>query len=138
MIEIIPIKERIEEKTVDTDKVFYIDNSQGVSMAEKYNYAIENIILKSDDPVICFRHYDTFICTPNDVCHYKLEKLFEKHTIGIAGVIGTIALDRTCCWWHGVLNAGGRQNFGSGSIIQGGLNEKCQVIDASRGKPIKM
>jgi hypothetical protein len=129
MIEIIPIKERIEEKTVDTDKVFYIDNSQGVSMAEKYNYAIENIILKSDDPVICFRHYDTFICTPNDVCHYKLEKLFEKHTIGIAGVIGTIALDRTCCWWHGVLNAGGRQNFGSGSIIQGGLNEKCQVIE---------
>ena len=129
MIEIIPIKERIEEKTVDTDKVFYIDNSQGVSMAEKYNYAIENIILKSDDPVICFRHYDTFICTPNDVCHYKLEKLFEKHTIGIAGVIGTIALDRTCCWWHGVLNAGGRQLFGSGSIIQGGLNEKCQVIE---------
>lgn len=129
MIEIIPIKERIEEKTVDTDKVFYIDNSQGKSIAEKYNYAIENIILKSDDPVICFRHRDTFICTPNDTCHYKLEKLFEKHTIGIAGVIGTIALDRGCCWWHGVPSAGGRQNYGSGSIIQGGLNELCQVIE---------
>ena len=120
MIEIIPIKERIEEKTVDTDKVFYIDNSQGKSITEKYNYAIENIILKSDDP---------FICTPNDTCHYKLEKLFEKHTIGIAGVIGTIALDRGCCWWHGVPSAGGRQNYGSGSIIQGGLNELCQVIE---------
>ncbi len=129
MIEIIPIKERIEEKTVDTDKVFYIDNTQGVSMAEKYNYAIENIILKSDDPVICFRHYDTYLVTPKDICHYKLEKMFEKHTIGIAGVIGTIALDRSCCWWHGVLNAGGRANFGSGSIIQGGLNEQCQVIE---------
>ena len=93
-------------------------------MAKKYNYAIENIILKNDDPIICFRHDDCNILTPTDVCEYKLGKLFEEGDVGIAGVIGTIALDKVCTWWNGVLAAGGRMTYGSGSIIQGGVDEK--------------
>ena len=66
MIEIIPIKER-NENQVDTDKIFYIPNGENCnSMAEKYNWAINNIILKKKqkDELICFRHDDTEIRTP--------------------------------------------------------------------------
>ena len=42
MIEIVPVTERKPEN-VDTNRVFYIDNTQADSMAKKYNYAIENI-----------------------------------------------------------------------------------------------
>ena len=52
MIQIIPIKERNEDQK-DTDKIFYIPNEIKQkkktlvldSMAAKYNYAIENIVL---------------------------------------------------------------------------------------------
>ena len=52
MIQIIPVKER-KENQVDTDKIFYIPNEIKTkkktiklnSMSEKYNYAIEKIIL---------------------------------------------------------------------------------------------
>lgn len=122
MIEIVPVTKL--DTLTNTDKKFYIDNTKGNSMAKKYNYAIENIVLKNDDPIICFRHDDCNILTPTDVCEYKLSKLFEEGDIGIAGVIGTIALDKICTWWNGVLAAGGRMTYGSGSIIQGGVDEK--------------
>ena len=122
MIEIVPVTKL--DTLTNTDKKFYIDNTKGNSMAKKYNYAIENIVLKNDDPIICFRHNDCNILTPIDVCEYKLSKLFEDGDVGIAGVIGTIALDKICTWWNGVLAAGGRMTYGSGSIIQGGVDEK--------------
>ena len=122
MIEIVPVTKL--DTLTNTDKKFYIDNTKGNSMAKKYNYAIENIVLKNDDPIICFRHDDCNILTPTDVCEYKLSKLFEEGDVGIAGVIGTIALDKVCTWWNGVLAAGGRMTYGSGSIIQGGVDEK--------------
>lgn len=122
MIEIVPVTKL--DTLTNTDKKFYIDNTKGNSMAKKYNYAIENIVLKNDDPIICFRHDDCNILTPMDVCEYKLGKLFEEGDVGIAGVIGTIALDKICTWWNGVLAAGGRMTYGSGSIIQGGVDEK--------------
>lgn len=122
MIEIVPVTKL--DTLTNTDKKFYIDNTKGNSMAKKYNYAIENIVLKNDDPIICFRHNDCNILTPTDVCEYKLGKLFEEGDVGIAGVIGTIALDKVCTWWNGVLAAGGRMTYGSGSIIQGGVDEK--------------
>lgn len=122
MIEIVPVTKL--DTLTNTDKKFYIDNTKGNSMAKKYNYAIENIVLKNDDPIICFRHDDCNILTPMDVCEYKLNKLFEEGDVGIAGVIGTIALDKICTWWNGVLAAGGRMTYGSGSIIQGGVDEK--------------
>ena len=122
MIEIVPVTKL--DTLTNTDKKFYIDNTKGNSMAKKYNYAIENIVLKNDDPIICFRHDDCNILTPTDVCEYKLGKLFEEGDVGIAGVIGTIALDKVCTWWNGVLAAGGRMTYGSGSIIQGGVDEK--------------
>ena len=122
MIEIVPVTKL--DTLTNTDKKFYIDNAKGNSMAKKYNYAIENIVLKNDDPIICFRHDDCNILTPTDVCEYKLGKLFEEGDVGIAGVIGTIALDKNCTWWNGVLAAGGRMTYGSGYIIQGGVDEK--------------
>lgn len=129
MIEIIPIKTREEAVDVDTSKRFYIENDKGDSIAKKYNYAIENIILKSDDPIICFRHKDSYISTPYDVVDYKLAKRFDNERIGICGLIGTIALDKTCTWWTGVQRAGGRSTYAEGAIIQGGLSEKCELIE---------
>ena len=128
MIEIIPVAERKPEQ-VDTKTVFYIDNTLGDSMAKKYNYAIENIVLKNNDHIICFRHDDTQIITPLDVCDYKLTKLYENGDVGIAGVIGTIALDTNCTWWNGVPRAGGRWTYGSGYIIQGGKDKDGQPIE---------
>ena len=60
MIQIIAIKER-NANQVDTDKIFYIPNEIKQkkktivldSMTKKYNYAIENIILKNDDEFVC-------------------------------------------------------------------------------------
>jgi hypothetical protein len=128
MIEIIPVAERKPEQ-VDTKTVFYIDNTLGDSMTKKYNYAIENIVLKNNDPIICFRHDDTQIITPLDVCNYKLTKLYENGDVGIAGVIGTIALDTNCTWWNGVPRAGGRWTYGSGYIIQGGKDKDGKPIE---------
>lgn len=112
MIQIIPIAER-NEKTKDGNGIYYIDNSKGSSMTEKYNYAIENIILKSDDDVICFRHYDTEFRTPLDVIQYQARKAF-KNGAGVAGVIGTIELESSCTWWNP-----NRHINGVGYIIQG-------------------
>ena len=128
MIEIVPVTERKSEN-VDTNRVFYIDNTQSDSMAKKYNYAIENIVLKNNDPIICFRHNDCMIKTPIDVCDYKLTKLFEEKDVGLAGVIGTIALDTNCTWWNGVPRAGGRWTYGSGYIIQGGIGQDGKPVE---------
>lgn len=128
MIEIVPVSERTPNDK-DTNKLFYIDNTIGNSIAKKYNYAIENIILQNDDPFICFRHNDTKLVTPIDICEYKLNKLFEEKDVGIAGVIGTIALDTNCTWWNGVPRAGGRGSYGSGYIIQGGKDKDGKPIE---------
>lgn len=129
MIEIIPVSERNPDTQNDTAKKFFIDNTMGNSMAKKYNYAIENIVLKNDDPFICFRHNDTQLITSIDVCEYKLGKLFENGDVGIAGVIGTIALDKVCTWWNGVIAAGGRFTYGSGYIIQGGFDKDGNPVE---------
>ena len=129
MIEIIPVSERNPDSNVDTDKKFFIDNTIANSIAKKYNYAIENIVLKNEDPIICFRHNDCNIITPIDVCEYKLRKLYENGGVGLAGVIGTIALDTNCTWWGGVPRAGGRWTYGSGSIIQGGFDKEGKQIE---------
>lgn len=105
------------------DNIIYIDNSKYKSISSKYNFAIENYVLKRNDPIVCFRHDDVTIRTPLNICQYKLEKLFETHKVGIAGLIGTIALDKNSTWWNGVPSAGGRSTYGSGAIIQGGTRE---------------
>lgn len=128
MIEIVPVLE-CTPNDKDTNKLFYIDNTIGDSIAKKYNYAIENIVLQNDDPFICFRHNDSKLVTPIDVCEYKLNKLFEEKDVGIAGVIGTIALDTNCTWWNGVPRAGGRGSYGSGYIIQGGKDKDGKPIE---------
>lgn len=126
MIEIIAIKER-KENQVDTDKLFYIENGEGkTSMTEKYNYAIENIVLTHNDDIVCFRHEDSEIRTPMDVCEYKLKHLFEDKKIGCAGLIGTIQLENSCTWWNP-----NRDVNGVGSIIQGGIQQKVE-----NGKPV--
>lgn len=129
MLEIIPVNKCEEAIDVSTDKRIFIENEHGNTMAKKYNYAVENYVLNSKEEIICFRHKDTYIETPLDVCEYKLNKLFADKTVGIAGVIGTIALDKTCTWWSGVPNAGGRLVYGSGSIIQGELDKSCKLIE---------
>lgn len=129
MIEIISVKER-KENQKDTNKIFYIENSEDCqSMTEKYNWAIENIILKkkNKDDIICFRHEDTEFRTDMSVIEYKLHSLFEDKNIGVAGLIGTIQLESSCTWW-----SPNREVNGSGAIIQGGAKAK---IDSS-GKPL--
>lgn len=109
------------------DNIICISNlPQLNSIAKKYNYAIEHFVLDPDckEDIICFRHNDATIKTPLNICEYKLSKLFESHKIGLAGVIGTIALDRNCTWWNGVLFAGERSTYGAGAIIQGGKRQK--------------
>ena len=140
MIQIIPIKERLEQH-VDTDKNFYIPNViknkkktiELNSMTSKYNYAIENIILKNDDPIVCFRHEDTEIRSPMDVCDYKLTTLFADNTVGCAGLIGTIQLENSCTWW-----SPNRPLQTAGHIIQGGvqpkLDDKGQEIKNEKGQ----
>lgn len=136
MLQIIPTTSN--EKSTDTIK--YINNDKKLnSIAKKYNYAIENYVLKSNENIICFRHDDAYIKTPMNISEYKLEKHFEDKSIGVAGLIGTIALDRTCTWWTGVLAAGGRSTYGEGAIIQGGFRQK--VVNnvpqfAENGQPI--
>ena len=129
MIEIVPVKEINKETQQNTKSRFFIDNTIADTMAKKYNYAIENIVLKNDDPIICFRHDDLKFVTPIDVCEYKLNKLFENGDVGLAGVIGTIALDTNCTWWNGVPRAGGRSTYASGYIIQGGFDKDGKPIE---------
>ena len=49
MLEFIPVSKCEEEIDVNTDKVKFLDNTVGNSIAKKYNYAIENYVLKSDE-----------------------------------------------------------------------------------------
>lgn len=131
MLQIIPTNIRTPNQ-VDTDTIKYIDNIGPLdSMTAKYNRAIEKYVLNSNEDVICFRHDDTELRTSPDVCDYKVKKLTENHKIAVLGVIGTIALDKKCSWWTGVENAGGRNAYGVGYIIQGGIRP---VIDKDTGK----
>lgn len=131
MLQIIPIDKR-KPGQVDTDNIKYIENINNMdAMTSKYNRAIESFVLNSKENVICFRHDDSEIRTPLDACEYKITKLTENHTIAVLGCIGTIALDRSCSWWYGVSNAGGRNTYGAGSIIQGGKRPKIE-----QGRPV--
>lgn len=135
MIQIIPIKERKEDQK-DTDKIFYIPNVikqkkktiELNSMAAKYNYAIENIVLKNDDPIICFRHEDAEIRSSIEVCEYKLTEAFKDGTVGVCGLIGTMQLESSCTWW-----GPNRPLQTAGYIIQGGVKPKLD----DTGKEIK-
>lgn len=134
MIEIIPVSKRSPEQ-IDTDKRFYIEDSTSLqSIAEKYNWAIENIILKSDDDVICFRHADTEIRSNTDLVEAQV-RMQMADGCGVCGVIGTIALEDSCQWWRP-----NRHVNGSGYIIQGGtrpkLDEKGKPIMDENGVPI--
>lgn len=118
MIEIIPVSKRNDEQ-VDTNKKFYIEDSPELqTIAEKYNWAIENIVLKSDDYVICFRHADTEIRSNTDLVEAQVRMQMNNHC-GVCGVIGTIALESSCQWWQP-----NRHVNGSGYIIQGGTRPK--------------
>lgn len=134
MIEIIPVSKRAPDQ-IDTDKCFFIEDSKELdSIAKKYNWAIENIILKSSDNVICFRHADTQIRMQYD----KVEKqvlMAQEKGAGVCGVIGTIMLEQSCVWW-----TPNRDVNGSGAIIQGGKRpvkdkDDKPVMDEA-GKPV--
>ena len=138
MLQILPTA-KPRKSVIDT--VFFIHNEKGRnSMAEKYNWAIENIVLPSNEKFVCFRHDDSELRSGLDICEYKLDKLFESHKVGMAGVIGTIALDRNCTWWTGVNGAGGRSTYGVGAIIQGGMRPRLKdnkpVLDPTTNKPV--
>lgn len=142
IIEIIPTtKTDSVDITVNKNIILVPNKDKNDSMAKKLNRGIE-MFLKTfpDEQYVCIHHDDAELKTPIDICVYKLDKLFSDKKIGIAGVIGTIALDRTCIWWSGVLNAGGRSLYGAGAIIQGGtrqvINAGIPQFDKKTGKPI--
>lgn len=115
MIEIIAVSKRKPGQN-DTDRVFYIeDRPEFEGIADKYNWAIENIVLKSGDDVICFRHDDASFRTPEDMIIGQVRRAWDKG-VGVCGVIGTIMLENSCTWWYP-----NRSLNGSGFIIQGGL-----------------
>lgn len=126
MIEIIPVSKRAPDQ-IDTDKKFYIENSATLtSIAEKYNWAIENIVLKSNDDVICFRHADTEIRMATDKVEAQV-RLAQEYGAGVCGLIGTIMLEESCTWWYP-----NRELNGSGAIIQGGR----RPAKDKNGKPL--
>lgn len=131
MLQIIPVNKRTENQ-VDTDTIKYIENVPHDSMAKKYNRAIEQFVLNSKEKYVCFRHDDTELRTPLDVIEFKVDKVCQEYNAAVMGVIGTIALDQGCAWWHGVPSAGGRANYGAGSIIQGGIRPKLD----EKGNPV--
>jgi len=111
MIEIVSVKDAKQ----DEGNIHYIANSDKLdSMAKKYNHAIENICLPSNEDIFCFRHDDLTINTPMDVLTYQLNALFSDEHIGVAGVIGTYLLESSAVWWvpNRAINA-------AGSITQG-------------------
>lgn len=136
MLEIIPTTCNY----TNTDTIKFINDPKLDSMAKKLNYAIENYVLNSDENIICIRHDDSVIRTPVRVCEYKLTKLFEDDSVGMAGVIGTIALDRNCTWWNGVPAAGSRSTYGAGAIMQGGYRQKFEngfpAVDPVTKQPV--
>lgn len=126
MIEIIPVSKRKPGQD-DTATRFYIEDTENLSsIAEKYNWAIDNIIMKSNDDVICFRHDDTEFRTPRDIIEAQVRKQWANGA-GVCGVIGTIALEGSCQWW-----TPNRHFNGSGYIIQGGIRPK----QGPDGKPL--
>ena len=139
MLQIIPVNKRTENQ-VDSDTIKYIENVPHDSMAKKYNRAIEQFVLNSKEKYVCFRHDDTELRSPLDVIEFKVDKVCQEYNAAVMGVIGTIALDQGCAWWHGVPSAGGRANYGAGSIIQGGIRPKLDenkkpVLD-DKGNPV--
>ena len=118
MIQIIPVETRKPFQR-DGNGIYYIENTPTLdSIAKKYNWAIENIVLKQDDEIICFRHDDTEFRTQPDFITNQVQRLFDDHC-GVVGVIGTIALENSCQWWQP-----NRHINGSGYIIQGGKRAK--------------
>lgn len=111
MIEIVATSEHKDSH----DNVYYVADSKKLnSMSKKYNYAVEKYCLPSNEQYFCFRHNDLIFNTAPDVMKYKLDKLFENEKIGVAGLIGTYALEASGVWWmpNRPLNT-------CGNIIQG-------------------
>lgn len=115
----------------NTKNEFYIDNSIGNSIAKKYNYAIENIILKQSDEICCFIHDDAKII--NEItCENLLKKLYtENINLGIVGVIGCFILEKSCTWWQTMRGPDGPCTFGN--IIQGYTDGHEQLMTDEKG-----
>ena len=71
MLEIIPTKNDIQ--SVDKN-IVYISNSISNSITAKYNYAINNYVLNSDEELICFHHDDCSFLIDKDKVEHKVLK----------------------------------------------------------------
>lgn len=125
MISIIPcvkIPDYQEKNTI------YVPNIENDSMAKKYNRGIEIALKKyPNEQIFCLRHDDTAFRQRIDIIEYKLNKQFLDKDIGVAGVIGCLALYPQMVWWVD------RGNNGLGRIVQGyrdtvGYDEKKKPI----------
>ena len=97
MLEIIPTKNDIQ--SVDKN-IVYISNSISNSITAKYNYAINNYVLNSDEELICFHHDDCSFLIDKDKVEHKVLKEFEKNpNIGMIGIVGTTILYDDYVWW---------------------------------------
>lgn len=130
--------------------VFCIDNTKGLSMFEKYNYAVNHLIEKkdlTDDDIILFTHSDVTIL--DQAMEDKLRMTFDfKTEVGIIGIYGTTQFNEQFGWW---LND--RKTYARGHIQQGyngtfyhmfervGYFDDVVVVDgcffAVRGKLVK-
>lgn len=119
------------EKKENTSNVFYIDNSLGDSITKKYNYAINNIILKQKEEICCFIHDDAEIIN-EETCENKLKYIFKNNpTVGIVGVIGCLILEKNCTWWQTMRAPDGPCTFGN--IIQGYNDGSEKIMSDDKG-----
>lgn len=123
MIQIVPVMTIPNEKEPN---VIYVPNIENDSMFKKYNRGIEQALKDyPNEQYFCLRHDDTSFKQTLDVIEYKLRKTFSDKSIGMAGVIGCLALYPSCVWWTH------REFNGIGAIIQGGK----QQLKYPDGKP---
>lgn len=97
MLEIIATKNEIQS----ADKnIVYISNNICNSITSKYNYAINNYVLNSDEKLICFHHDDCTFLINKDKIEYNVLNQFKKNpTLGMIGIIGTTILYDDYIWW---------------------------------------
>lgn len=111
MISIIPCVNIPENKDKNS---IYIPNIENDSIAKKYNRGIEQALKEyPNEQIFCLRHDDTEFRQRHDIINYKLTELFKDKKIGIAGVIGCLALWEQMIWWYD------RALNGVGRIVQG-------------------
>ena len=117
MLEIIATKYDIQ---TEDKNIIYISNNICNSITAKYNYAINNYVLNSDETLICFHHDDcTFLMNKNKIEQIVLNQFKKNPNIGMIGIIGSTILYDDCIWWGNDENK--RHNFlkyssGFGSI----------------------